>query len=170
MKNSNLLIFIVLVVIVMAIQNQNKKVFKARNIDTGKVEAYHEPIGNSLYRTTEESFEKEKQENLTKMLLIGGGAILVLGFITFYLKSGEDKVDPIKNLNNLKAKEIITQTEFDQKVLEARDIESKKRIEYENEKQTKKLFSELENLKEKGIISQIEFDNKKDLIRKKFNS
>lgn len=165
MKKSKILFYILIIItlssVILIVKNQKKEIFKARNLNTGKIETYYEPdISGSLYQRSEESFKTEKKEDLIKILFFAGSAILIIGYLSFYLKKKEDSLNPLINLKVLKENSIISQEEYDTKKNDAIEIEQLQKINKLKEKESQKLIFELENLKNKGIITEQEFNAK----------
>lgn len=172
MKNSKIALFIFIAIlisaIILVIKNQKKEIYRSQNLQTGVIDTYYEPtIGGALYQRSEEDFETEKKEELIKILLFSGSAMIIVGFFIFNLKKKEDELDPLKNLESLKEKSIISQDEYDLKMIEVKELEQLQKRNNEIEKETQKLISELENLKNKGIISEQEYNDKLLIVNKK---
>jgi len=154
------MIFIIIIVIGVCIA----KIIQSRN------ETVSEHFGNNIgtisdYHELEEGVNKDKQAEQIKIALIGGGIILFFLAIMSVFKTKENKIDPYKNLVNLKNSLVITQEEYDKKIQDAKLIEQKNIDDNKKEKELKKLVENLENLKAKGIISDIEFDEKLMIIK-----
>ena len=144
------------------VKNENKEVKRLINSDTRKIETY-DPDSRGLRRMSEKSMERKKSKEQNKILMIGGGvlAVFVIGFLI--IKSNENKKDPIKNLETLKMKNIISQSEFKEKIKQSKEIENENR----KKKESKKLVAELDNLKAKGILTEQEYQQKLIKIQEK---
>ena len=136
------------------------------------IEPYEYPINNSYHESYEhltKTVDYYKQETQDEIVLVGGVivSILFLGFI--YFKTEENKKDPLKILKRLKNNSILSQEEYQAKILEAIEIERKNKDLIKTKKEFNVLIMELENLKRSGIIDAVEFETKKNIIIKKYN-
>jgi len=178
MKSSQVIVIIILIVagfsIFFFVKNQNKKVIRAIN-ENGQNEvykpqnekAYSKGFSRSVVRTTEESFEMEKSKERNKILLTGGGILVAILVVFMVVKSNENKNDPIKNLENLKQKKIISESEYQEKIEHYKKVENKNRVLESKKREYKKLVSELDNLKAKGILTEEEYQQKLIKIKEK---
>lgn len=161
MKKSNIIIFIIIIVfgicITKIILSKKETVWEHFNNQVGYISDYHQ---------LEEQVNKEKREEQTNIAIVGGIIILLSFALMKIFKAKEDRIDPLKNLINLKESSIITQDEFNKKLVELKLIEKKNIDDDKKEKEIKKLTENLQNIKAKGIISEKEFNEKLELIKK----
>lgn len=165
-----LILLVAVISIVVFVKNENKEVEEAYNTSTGKMETYDPETfgkGYGATRMSEERMEIRKSRERNKILMIGGGILAVIIIIFLTIKSSENKKDPSKNLAILKDKNIITQTEYEEKLEHSKNVESEKRILETKKKEYKKLVSELDNLKAKGILTEEEYQQKLIKIKEK---
>ncbi len=164
-----ILIFLILAIAIFAIvKNENKELKRGYNISTGKTETYDPDYkGFGVTQMSEESLELRKSKQRNKILMIGGGILAFIAIIFFVTKSNEDKKDPIKNLATLKDRNIITQSEYEDKLRQSKEVEQNNKILENKKKEYKKLLSELNNLKAKGILTEEEYQQKLNKIKEK---
>lgn len=162
MKNSSITLTAILIIslisVVLFFKNET---YTPRNMT--EIKEYLYPMNVIYGKNTNYFIEEKRKEKRIKILLYGGVPILILSIFYFYLKSSEDKNDPIKNLHKLKEKQILTDSEFKEKVAEA----EKKEILKSQKKEIDKLIAELNNLRDKGILTESEYKIKLNKIRTK---
>ena len=165
MKSSRVfgfLIFLVVVITAFAlVNNESKELRLPLNMSTGERETFspYSPIDN-LMRMSDEGLKIKKSKERNKILMIGGGFLSIFLIAFFLTKANEDKKDPLKNLEILKNNNIISQSEYDEKVHRSKIIGDKK-------KEFQKLLAELDNLKAKEILTDEEYQQKLIKIKEK---
>ena len=166
MKFSNLMI-ILLIALGFYTCNQIEKIeeslIKSYDEDYNRYRYWERnDYSNSVNNISDEEANKKMNAPYINAGMIG--VILVILF--FVLKINEDKTDPIKNLERLKDNNLISESEFEEK------IEITKNIKYEKYKIKKqnKLIKEITNLKEKGILTELEFQDKLEKIKNSFEN
>jgi hypothetical protein len=167
MKSSKVVLIISLIVggilLFYFVKNENREVYRSYNSTSGKLETFDPESlngGSGLLRMSEERMKDLKKEERERLLLISIGFFLFLmvGFIL--TKNNENRNDPIKNLNSLKQKSILSQDEFNSKIKESQKIEIQNKQRAIREAEKKKLIRKLQNLKDKGLLTEQEFDDK----------
>ena len=101
---------------------------------------------NERIRILKEQLKDCQTEKLKKTgipIIIG---ILVFLMIFFLINNKKNKKNPLRNLDNLKKNNIITQEEYDEKIKKSKN-NTKKKL-------NKKLIAEVENLRDKGILTE----------------
>lgn len=171
-KIFGILSFLILITTLFLIfKNENKELKKAYNTSTGKMETYdpetYGGAGGIIHEMSEESMQLRKSKERKKILLIGGGILTISLLLYSSNKTSEIKNDPIKNLEYLKNKNIISKTEFEEKRKQAEKIESEKKIAEAKNKELQKVISELANLKRQGILTEKEYQDKIKQIKDK---
>ncbi|TBW30007.1 SHOCT domain-containing protein [Gramella sp. KN1008] len=113
------------------------------------------------------SVEIVRKEKNNKILQRGGGFFVVILVVFMLVRSNENKKDPTKNLEKLRQKNIISESEYQAKIQYAKNLGLEKRAKQIKEREIKKLVSELDSLKAKGIISEDEYQQKLIKVREK---
>lgn len=165
MKSSEIIAIVALIIAIAVIgiflNNENSK-FKDFKMYPDR-EEYAKPSID----VRKQMFENRKDENRNEILMVGVGilAVIIIGFII--VKADENKKDPVRNLATLKDKNIITQSEYKEKIEYSRNTEIEKRILETKKREYKKLVSELDNLRAKGILTEEEYQQKLIKIKEK---
>jgi len=168
MKSSKIIVTIALIIVIAIIgvflKNKNSKFKDYEMYPESKGQAYAKPSVEVQKRSYE--YDKEKKNNA--ILKVGAGifAVIIIGFII--AKSSENKKDPIRNLATLKDKNIISQSEYDEKIERTKEIQNERKSSEIRKREYNKLVAELENLKAKGILTEEEYQQK--LIKIKENT
>lgn len=160
MKTSKIIIFLIVIVLGVGLV----KILIIYNIPFSKY------YGNSFYYDDyDEQIRRMNEYKRTDQIKIGliciGICILLLGIYS-KIKKGEDKIDPIKSLQSLKNKSIISNEEFNFKMDELKTIEIENFNNLKKKKEKDKIILDLENLKQKGILTEEEFNIKVKLLEK----
>lgn len=173
MKVSNIILIGALIILAVVlyhfVKNENREVYRSYNISTGKHETYDpetKESGSGLIKMSEDRMNDLKSKQRKKLLVITGvlGTLIIVVFVL--AKQKENRIDPIKNLDNLKEKNIISQDEYNDKIVESQRLKKLKKEEAIKEKEKKKLIEELKNLKTNGLLSEQEFSEKLEKIEK----
>jgi hypothetical protein len=85
--------------------------------------------------------------------------VVIILIVLFFFNNEKNKKNPLKNLDNLKKNNIITQEEYEEKINNSKNNTQKKL--------NKKLISEVENLRDKGILTEEESRRKIKKIKKR---
>lgn len=148
-----------------AIEKADESIIRTKNDNYGSYNNYNkyqyyqrQENGNTLVN----SISEKKAKQIKNAPKINGAIIgLILVILFFVVLHYEDKNDPIKNLEELKENNLITQSEFEDKV----KIAKNKKIENIEMKKQEKLINELKNLREKGILTETEFEEKLSKVK-----
>ena len=181
MKVSQVLLTIMLIIlgitIFFFIKNENRARSIIEDLKNGQVSIddirdYRDPdhIGVSNFSFSANhiySIELVRKENNKKILQRGGGFFVAILVVFILVRSNENKKDPTKNLEKLRQKNIISESEYEAKIQYAKNLGLEKRTLQIKEREYKKLVSELNNLKAKGIISEDEYQQKLITVREK---
>lgn len=166
MKSSKIILIIAIIASIVAIVVY----LKNKNSTFKDFELYPESYGTHAKPSIEVQkniYEFRKEEKKAKILKVGTGilAVIIIGYII--VKFSENKKDPLKNLATLKDKNIISQSEYKEKIEHSKKVEKEKRIFETKKREYKKLVSELDNLKAKGILTEEEYQEKLIKIKEK---
>lgn len=74
------------------------------------------------------SVEIVRKEKNKKILLTGGGFFAAILVVFMFVRSNENKNDPIKNLKELRQKNIISESEYKEKFHHSKNVKLEKRI------------------------------------------
>lgn len=114
-----------------------------------------------------QSVEIIRKEKNKKILQTGGGFFVAILVAFILVRSKENTNDPARNLEKLRQKNIISESEYKAKIQHAKNQGLEKRALQKKEREYKKLVSELDSLKAKGIISEDEYQQKLIKVREK---
>jgi len=167
MKLSNIILTITLLIILgvigIYVNNENSEFKDFEMYPELKGQAYSLPPIDVQKRTFE--FKKTEKRN---EILKTGGILILLSILTYGgIAIFENKKDPKRNLATLKEKNIITQSEYDEKIEHSKKVANEKKALGIKKREYKKLVSELDNLKAKGILSEEEYQEKLIKIEEK---
>ena len=181
MKVSQVLMILISIVIGSTIYFFIKNEEKAKSIiadfENGKlpINEYREYKGENQYGVSNFAFganhsatiEIYRKKKNKKILQTGGGFSIAILIAFMLVKSYENKNDPKKKLEKLRQKNIISESEYREKVQHFKNFKFEKRTEEIKQREFNKLVTELDYLKGIGIISEDEYQQKLIKIKEK---
>jgi len=174
MKVSNIFLIIFIIALGISsfqlIQNDSKAKSLIERLKNGQrpieeYKKYTNVVNRGTYIFNEmvnhEAVIKIYQERKRKEILTTGGVISTIFFVLFIIVLlYENKTNPKKNLDSLRKNNIISESEYKDKIEETERLKIANKDIKRRKKEYEKLLTELNNLKAKGILSEDEYNEK----------